>query len=101
MTENLTEDLLIGKWVTDPADTKSLAQYGRVTLEFKERGKLIYTIHEEGKRQILLLTYRIREGLLITNQPSAPREDETPIFLTNDGKLKLLYGSSASTYVRE
>ena len=91
---------LIGKWATDPRDLKSLKFYGRVTLEFRIDGTLIYTIHQDRKNQNMLLKYRVENGILITDQPSAPREERTPFFLTEENRLVLKYGRHESVYVR-
>lgn len=91
---------LLGSWTTDPQDTESLRTYGRVSLEFDEDGNLQYTIHGEGKDQIMLLSYRVQNGVLTTNQPSEPREERTPFMLTLDGKLLLQYEGAQSRYIR-
>jgi hypothetical protein len=92
---------LVGRWTTDPADKEALKEYGSTTLVFTETGELRYIIHAEGKDQIMLLTYRIDNGTLITNQPSEQREERTAFLLTPDGKLVLDYGGAKTRYVRE
>ena len=91
---------LVGRWITDPTDKEALKDYGPATLVFTESGDLRYIIHAEDKNQIMLLTYRIENGTLITNQPSEPREERTEFFLTPDGKLVLDYGGTKAHYVR-
>jgi hypothetical protein len=92
---------LLGKWTTDPGDVDSLSAYERASLEFKKDGQLIYTIHAEESNQIMILTYKIRENMLVTNQLSAPGEERTAFAFTDDGKLKLEFGGIVSTYIRE
>lgn len=92
---------LLGKWVSDPDDIDSLSAYDRVSLEFKEDGQLIYTIHTEKTDQILLLTYDVQDGVLVTDQPSMPGEERTGFSFTDDGKLQLKYDETMSAYVRE
>lgn len=89
---------LIGRWVSDPEDKNQL--YGNVTLDFKVNGELIYTIHEENKDQIMLLTYKTEDGFLITNQPSHPKVEKTRYLFTKEGKLQLIYNDYVSLYIR-
>lgn len=92
---------LLGRWVTDVSDTTSIEDYGQSSLVFLDNSSLRYIIHAEGKDEIIILTYRVEDGFLITNQPSEPREERTSFTLTSDGKLVLDYGGSKSLYVRE
>ena len=69
-------------------------------MKFKDDGQLIYRIHLVGETKISILTYRIQNGLLITNQPSAPREGQTGYTITPEDKLILDYGFSTSRFIR-
>jgi exopolysaccharide biosynthesis protein len=91
---------LIGSWVTDPSDIELGKVSEKSRLEFTEDGQLIYTIIGEDKDQKIFLTFQVKNGVLITDQPSHPREEETRFLLTPDGKLVLMYGDQKSTYVR-
>lgn len=91
---------LLGRWVTDPTDSKSLAEYGEVSLDFGPNGQLAYTIHLEGKRQIMFLTYRVERNILVIDQPSEPREERIEFEITPSGKLVVLSHLVTSTYVR-
>jgi hypothetical protein len=92
---------VVGKWALDPQDTNSLQRYGNATLEFKEQGQLIYSIHAENKEQKMFLTYQIKNKEIITNQPSAPREERTQFSVTPDGRLILIYEDHESVYIRK
>jgi hypothetical protein len=92
---------LIGRWVTDPTDKEAVNQFGLTTLVFTDNGELRYIIHAEGKDQIMLLTYRIDNSTLVTNQPSDPREERTDFSFTLDGKLVLDYRGTKGRYVRD
>ena len=92
---------LIGRWKRDPSDPDTAAAYGDVTLEFRDDGQLIYVIHEGEKAQMMFLTFEVTDGVLITNQPSTPKEERTLFELTSDGKLVLHYGGGVSSYVRD
>lgn len=83
------DQTLIGTWRTDPTDAWSLRHYGEVTLRFDAQGGLVYTVHQPGKDQIILLTYRVEGDCLVTDQPSSPAEERTPFFFTPDGRLAL------------
>jgi hypothetical protein len=69
-------------------------------LDFSPNGGLTYTVHTEGKRQVMLLTYRVEGEVLITDQPSDPKEERTKFKIRSDGTLVLLYEHRPSTYVR-
>jgi hypothetical protein len=53
-----TSDLM-GNWVSDPHDEASIREYGSVSLEFSDDGRLFYTIHSEGKRRSCCSTTRL------------------------------------------
>lgn len=91
---------LIGLWVTDPLDEESLAEYGEATLRFEPAGQLTYTIHQNRKKQIMLLTYRVEGNTLVIDQPSEPHEERVPFEITGEGKLCVFSKPVPSTYVR-
>jgi hypothetical protein len=99
MLENDERHQLVGIWASDPDDPATIKAYGDVSLNFSSNGGLTYTIHTEGKAEIILLTYRVEGDLLITDQPSAPKEERTRFEIRPDGKLVLLY-ERPSRYVR-
>ena len=68
---------ITGTWRSDPDDLEAIRMYGDVSLDFFPDGQLTYTVHSEGKRQIMLLTYRIEGDMLTTDQPSEPKEETT------------------------
>jgi hypothetical protein len=98
---NSVADKLIGRWHTDPADELSRQDYGSVTLNFTRDGRLIYTSHGEEKDQIMLLNYRVENQMLVTDQPSEPKEERTAFSFTPEDKLILFYEGHRSLYVRE
>lgn len=89
---------LIGTWTSDPLDIESQEAFGNSTLEFREDGQLVYTIHGEAKDQIILLTYRVENNILVTNQPSFPREEKTAISFGDEGELILVYADQTTVY---
>ena len=94
------EQQLVGKWRSDPEDPDAIQEYGDVSLDFSSSGGLAYTVHGEDTRQIMLLTYRVEGDVLITDQPSSPKEERTRFEITPSGKLVLLYEHRPSVYVR-
>jgi hypothetical protein len=91
---------LVGKWRSDPDDDAAITEYGDVSLDFSPNGGLTYTVHNEGKRQVMLLTYRVEGEVLITDQPSDHKEERTRFKIRSDGRLVLRYEHTPSTYVR-
>jgi hypothetical protein len=94
------KDSLVGRWQRDPLDSESSRHYGEITLQFTSDGQLIYTEYLKGKRQISMLTYRVEGPFIVTDQPSAPREERTAFEFTDEGKLVLVFGGVKSVYVR-
>lgn len=92
---------LLGTWISDPQDIEGAREFGRATLEFEGDGQLTYTVHADGKDQKMFLTFRVKGGLLVTDQPSSPREERTPFTIGPDGKLTLWFGGQRSVYVRQ
>ena len=96
MTEN--RDALVGTWRTH--DKAALRACGNVTLKFESDGTLRYMVHGIGRDEVILLTYRVESGFIITNQPSHPRPERTAYEITADGKLVLNFGGQKSLYHR-
>jgi len=92
---------LLGTWTSDPEDIEGTREFGRATLDFEGDGQLTYTVHAEGKDQMMFLTFRVEGGTLVTDQPSSPREERTPFSIDPNGKLTLWFGGQRSVYVRE
>ena len=86
--KNLNNEALLGTWIRDPKDTESIRRFGNVRLHFTIDGRLIYTILGEEKDQKIFLSYRVENNILITDQPSDPREEQTKFRITADGKLE-------------
>jgi hypothetical protein len=91
---------LAGAWIIDDTDQRVLADLGNVEFEFKEDGGLTYTIHAEGKDQIIELRYQIDGATIVTDQPSAPRVERTAFSLSEDGALTLVFGGKPYRFKR-
>ena len=99
MTDSATSNL-VGVWVSDPSDVTGLRVYGSVTVEFTKTGRLIYTIHGDEKDQIMLLTYSVENGVIISDQPSSPSIERTRYSFAPHGRLLLNHGDSIQTLMR-
>ncbi len=91
---------LIGIWVSDPEDINNINEYGYVTMEFTEDGKLQYAIEQQDKQQKIFMVYNVEGDILITDQPSHPREEKTK-FEINDSNLTLYFGGRKSKYIKK
>jgi hypothetical protein len=83
---------LLGKW------------YGRVAgepaaLEFRPDGRMAYVVTSGGKQRTMLLSWRTEDDWLITDQPSAPREERTR-FRFEGPRLVLAFGGVESRFDR-
>lgn len=58
---------------------------------FRPDGTLAYIIWDEARHRssFIVLTYRTEGDLLVTDQPSAPREERSRFIFTQDGKLEI------------
>lgn len=88
VVENDKQNKLLGTWIQDPKDTESIRRFRNVKLHFTADGQLVYTILGDEKDQKIFLTYRVENNILITDQPSDPREERTKFRITADGKLE-------------
>ena len=98
---NPNNKMLIGTWISDPKDTESIRRFGNVKLHFTADGRLIYIIPGEEKDQKMFLTYRVENNILITDQPSVPREERANFRITTDGKqfgIKTIIDFSSHRY---
>jgi hypothetical protein len=90
----------VGRWITDPTDDNNAGRYGSVSMEFSADGNLTYTLHAEKENRVMLLTYRVDDGSIISNQPSHPRKERTQFTITPDGKLVLTNNGVLTRYIR-
>jgi hypothetical protein len=93
-------DDLLGVWHSDPTDSLGQRVMGRATLEFRSDGTLRYTAHEAYADQVSILTFRIENGWLITDQPSSPSVEKTRIEISPQGQLILEYDNVPIRYIR-
>ena len=91
---------LVGRWVSDPLDAEGIEQFGRVSLEFRPEGTLVYISHGTASDEKMFLTFRLDGDVLVTDQPSAPREEQTRYSMDDNGRLTLWFQGLRSAYVR-
>ena len=91
---------IVGTWKSDRSDAAGLELYGDVTLEFSGDGSLTYTIHSAGRDEVILLTFRVENSFIITDQPSAPRLERTAYDFLRDGRLVLVSDRGKAHFVR-
>ncbi len=96
-----TDKNILGHWILDPEDMTSLEIYGNISIQFKANSELIYTIHSDNRDQIILMTYEIKGGILITDQPSSPQKEQTKFNLVSKDRLELFFGGEKSSYIRK
>ncbi len=92
---------ILGKWNIDAADTNSIKVFGNISMEFKANGELVYTIHLENTVQSILMIYEIHGDILITDQPSNPRKEQTKFLITKNDKLELFFEGLKSTFFKD
>jgi hypothetical protein len=71
-----------------------------VTILFSPNGQLTYTIHSADHDQIILLNYGVEGDVLVTDQPSAPRQARTRFWFEGNETLVLEYEGSKAWYRR-
>jgi len=86
---------LIGTWKIEVPS----GAYGDVAMSFDKGGGLRYSTHENDKEQIIILSYRLEGEVLVTDQPSAPRQERTRVVIEGD-RMTLDYNGKISTYRR-
>lgn len=89
----MLDERLVGRW-------KGVVSEELVTMEFSRQGTLTYTIHCDGKDQKMLLRYKTVDGMIITDQPSDPRQERTNYRINAAGLLVLQYEGETSIFKR-
>ncbi len=88
------DKLLFGEWNALHNESEN------VKMCFYPDGSLVYQIISNDKTQIMNLTYYTKNGFIISNQPSKPKEERTKYYFENnysvlclefDGELTKFY----------
>lgn len=96
---SLAQSPLLGCWHLIFADPV-LQMNEPVELEFKPSGELLYSVDAGGRWQIMRLTFRVEGEVLVTDQPSDPREERTGFTLQDLYTLVLDYGGGKAIFSR-
>ncbi|HLO56446.1 MAG TPA: hypothetical protein VK169_19270 [Saprospiraceae bacterium] len=72
------DKLLYGEWQAIYIESENLK------MSFYPDGTLVYKIIYNDKTQIMNLTYYTRNGFIISNQPSKPKEETTKYYFENN-----------------
>jgi hypothetical protein len=81
---------LVGTWRQVGSPNNSIQFFGD--------GRLEYRTIEGDRVQISKLTYQVSGNEIISNQPSAPREERTTFAFEKSGVLRLTYQGEESRY---
>ena len=92
------EDLL-GRWEFEKSEPAGSGFEGSA-MEFEGNGKLTYASPTEGGTGLMVLTWRIEDAFLVTDQPSAPQENRTKFAFEGTDRLRLEYSGVTSWYAR-
>jgi hypothetical protein len=80
---------IVGQWRLGPDEHVARESYGDHAMTFSAHGELVHSTLSDGQPTgRILLVYRVDGSDLITDQPSAPREERTPYRL--DGSTLLV-----------
>jgi hypothetical protein len=85
---------LIGCWHLERDD----GQTPQTEIQFCSDGRLLYSTLEGDRWQIIRLTWRVEGDMIISDQPSAPREERTFYELSPDGTLTLTNDGKQTRY---
>ena len=72
------DKLLYGEWQAIYIESEN------IKMSFYPDGSLVYKIIYNDKTQIMNLTYYTRNGFIISNQPSKPKEETTKYYFENN-----------------
>ena len=96
----VTQQQLVGRWKSDMNDEVTRSGVGAVIQEFFPDGLLMYAAQQNGQTAVLELRYRLDGEWLVTDQPSAPREDRARVALDAGGRLVIGSGSERVVFLR-
>lgn len=86
---------LIGRWRQVGSGNEE------ITMEFKNDGKLIYSIDTADKTQIINLVYEVSGDQIITDQPSHPRKESSRFYFEPSGILVIDHQGERTRFTRE
>ena len=95
----MMSEALWGVWELQRADSAMGLEPGAI-MAFMPNGELRYAAPSTETVQVALLTYRVEGAWIVSNQPSAPREERTRFHFEGPDRLVLTYDSGSAYFVR-
>src|SRR4051812_42768546 len=92
------DERLFGRWRLVHA-SPDLELEPTSEMAFHDDGRLIYSIPNAQKTSVMRLVYRVEGDVIISDQPSSPREERTR-FVLNGDRLTLDYEGSLAEFQR-
>lgn len=92
----LSAERLLGCWHLISHDETD----ADVDMEFVSDGRLTYAIDGGDRWQVMRLTFRVEGNTIVSDQPSAPREERTRFRFGTDGSLILEQNGSETRFRR-
>ncbi|MEA2338645.1 MAG: hypothetical protein QOE82_2652 [Thermoanaerobaculia bacterium] len=90
---------LFGHWrLID--DQAGVDQGDGVGMTFHPDGRLEYAIHDEDRVAIMNLVWHVEGDVIVSDQPSSPREERTRYFFRSPDVLVLENADGRSTFQR-
>lgn len=74
--------------------------YEPAEADFRDDGRLYYSVLSGDRWGVMKLRYRIEGDALVTDQPSNPREERSRFVLAPDGTLTIEFGGGKSVFRR-
>lgn len=94
------DNRLIGSWKSDQSDEFTRTTLGDVLIRFTKQGDMIYTIKQPNKDQVIYLKYETANGMIISDQPSMPRKEETEYLLQDESTLFLIHEGIQTKFIK-
>lgn len=92
----MIDERLRGRWRSSAGSAQP-----EVSAVFSPDGSLVYTVHGADSDEVMLLRFVTRDGLIVTDQPSAPREEVTQYRFEEPDLLVLTYDDEETYFRRE
>jgi len=74
--------------------------YELAEADFRDDGRLYYSVLSGERWQIMVLRYRVEGDTLVTDQPSAPGKERSRLALAQDGTLTIEFDGNKSVFRR-
>ena len=91
---------LVGYWVIDTVEEGAPEYYARVHLHITGDGLLQWGYEKPDRICVVSFRYWAEGDSIVTALPPNPRKEFTPYTITSDGKLRLVYSSYETVWVR-